>query len=92
MSIAGIMMQRMGMGLQHYGMGNVYSAMDSKLALARNVSFGSNEAVFKDLANKDLQYDLSISGNKLDYLIGEKMYEQGKRLQNEWAKSFSTFA
>lgn len=91
MSIAGIMMQRMGMGMQYYGAGNAYQNMDNKLALANNVSFGSKEANYRDLANKDASYDVALQQNSLYYQVGQQMYDQGKRLQKDWAKSFSIF-
>ena len=92
MSIAELMMQRMGMAYQHYGASSAYNAMDGKMALARNVNFGSSEANYRDLANKDLQYDLSLQGASIDYIAGKAMYDQGKKLKDDWAQSFNIFA
>ena len=93
MSIAAVMMAR-AMGMQHYSAYNAFRTMDNKMALANSVSFGSGmtEAQYRALANKDLQYDISLQKDSLNYQVSKQMYDQAKRLQNDWAKSFSIFA
>lgn len=92
MSIAAVMMAR-AMGMQYYGMGNAYCNMDSKMALANSVNFGSStNSDYKNLANKDKAYDISLQKSALEYKAGNAMYNQAKVLEKEWANSFNVFA
>lgn len=91
MSLAGIMMQRMGMGFQYHGAYNAYQNMDSKLALGNSVNFGSSEADYRDLANKDTQYDVGLAENSIYYQAGKAMEDSSKSLKDDWAKSFRIF-
>jgi len=89
-SIAALMMAR-AMGSQYYG-GNMFAAMDGKMALNR-VNFGGNldNQALQGIANKDKQYDLQIAQERLNYQVADKMQEQEKALQKRWADSFKVF-
>ena len=89
-SIAALMMAR-AMGSQYYG-GNMFAAMDGKMALNR-VNFGGNldNQALQGIANKDKQYDLQIAQERLNYQVADKMQEQEKTLQKRWADSFKVF-
>lgn len=89
-SIAALMMAR-AMGSQYYG-GNMFAAMDGKMALNR-VNFGGNldAATMRGIANKDKQYDITLAQERLNYQVADQMYEQEKALQKRWAESFKVF-
>ena len=91
MSIAALMMAR-AMGSQYYA-GNMFAAMDGKMALNR-VNFGGNldATTMQGIANKDKQYDITLAQGKLESLVAEQMPGQVKALQKRWADSFNVFA
>ena len=90
-SIAALMMAR-AMGSQYYA-GNMFAAMDGKMALSR-VNFGGNldNRALQGIANQDKQYDIGLAQDRLKDLAVNPMDKQALALQNEWAESFNVFA
>ena len=79
------------MGSQYYS--NEYGAMDGKMALSRLNFEGNMDANdMKAIANKDKQYDKALAQGRLNYLVGDAMYDQEQALKKRWAKGFEVFA